>query len=111
MHPWTVAVHAGRGEGPALNAPLVPASSLRGGAYAREDGSPGWAPFEQAIGALEGGTAVAFASGMGAAAAIVGALAEALVGPLARRDADPAALVAGLQSFVLSAVREPVRVA
>jgi cystathionine gamma-synthase len=74
MHPWTVAVHAGRGDGSALNAPLVPASSLRGGAYAREDGSPGWAPFEQAIGALEGGTAVAFASGMGAAAAIVQAL-------------------------------------
>jgi AcrR family transcriptional regulator len=45
------------------------------------------------------------------AAAIVGALAEALVGPLARRDADPTALVAGLQSFVLSAVREPSGVA
>ena len=74
MHPWTVAVHAGRGEGLALNAPLVPASSLRDHTYAREDGSPGWAPFEQAIGALEGGTAVAFASGMGAAAAIVQAL-------------------------------------
>ena len=44
------------------------------------------------------------------AAAIVGALAEALVGPLARRDADPTALVANLQSFVLSAVREPERV-
>src|SRR5919202_1839171 len=37
------------------------------------------------------------------AAAIVGALAEALVGPLARR-AEPDALVAGLQWFVLSAV-------
>jgi AcrR family transcriptional regulator len=40
-----------------------------------------------------------------AAAAIVGALAEALVGPLARRDAGADALVAGLQTFVLSAVR------
>jgi hypothetical protein len=39
-----------------------------------------------------------------AAAAIVGALAEALLGPLARRDADAAELTAGLQSFVLSAV-------
>lgn len=39
-----------------------------------------------------------------AAAAIVGALAEALLGPLARRDADADALTAGLQSFVLSAV-------
>jgi AcrR family transcriptional regulator len=56
------------------------------------------------------------------ATAIVGALAEALVGPLARRPASPSgsppasppadALVAGLQTFVLSAVRshapEPV---
>ena len=100
MHPWTVAVHAGRGDGAPLNAPLVPASSLRGGAYAREDGSPGWAPFEQAIGALEGGTAVAFASGMGAAAAIVDSLPAGarVVGPergyawtrslLAARDVD-----------------------
>jgi AcrR family transcriptional regulator len=39
------------------------------------------------------------------AAAIVGALAEALVGPLARRDTAADALVAGLQTFVLSAVR------
>jgi AcrR family transcriptional regulator len=39
------------------------------------------------------------------AAAIVGALAEALVGPLARRDTEADALVAGLQTFVLSAVR------
>jgi AcrR family transcriptional regulator len=38
------------------------------------------------------------------AAAIVGALAEALVGPLARRDAGADALVAGLQSFVLRSV-------
>jgi hypothetical protein len=45
-----------------------------------------------------------------AAAAIVGALAEAMVGPLSRRDRDPTALVANLQSFVLSAVREPSRV-
>jgi AcrR family transcriptional regulator len=46
-----------------------------------------------------------------AATAIVGALAEALVGPLARRQTDPDALVAGLVSFVLSAVRaeEPAR--
>jgi AcrR family transcriptional regulator len=39
------------------------------------------------------------------ATAIVGALAEAMVGPLARRDAGADALVAGLQTFVLSAVR------
>jgi AcrR family transcriptional regulator len=38
------------------------------------------------------------------AAAIVGALAEALVGPLARREAGADALVAGLQRFVLRSV-------
>jgi AcrR family transcriptional regulator len=38
------------------------------------------------------------------AAAIVGALAEALVGPLARREAGADALVAGLQTFVLRSV-------
>jgi hypothetical protein len=38
------------------------------------------------------------------AAAIVGALGEALLGPLARRDTGDA-LVAGLQSFVLSAIQ------
>ena len=45
-----------------------------------------------------------------AAAAIVGGLAEALVGPLARHDADADELTAALQSFVLGAVHvaEPV---
>ena len=38
------------------------------------------------------------------AAAIVGALAEALVGPLEHRDAGADALVAGLQTFVLRSV-------
>ena len=38
------------------------------------------------------------------AAAIVGALAEALVGPLQRRDQPAGALVAGLQTFVLRSV-------
>jgi AcrR family transcriptional regulator len=38
-----------------------------------------------------------------AAAAIVGALAEALLGPLARHDTDAGALTAGLQDFVLGA--------
>jgi len=38
------------------------------------------------------------------AAALVGALGEALVGPLARHDRAPEALVASLQSFCLSAI-------
>jgi AcrR family transcriptional regulator len=39
------------------------------------------------------------------AAAIVGALGEALLGPLARPDTPADTLVAGLQSFVLSAIQ------
>ena len=39
-----------------------------------------------------------------AAAAIVGALAEAMLGPLASAEPEADALTAGLQSFVLSAV-------
>lgn len=69
--PRTRAVIAGRpedGHGPA-NPPITPASSL-GLRYSREDGTDTWAAFETAIGALEGGTATAFASGMGAAAAV-----------------------------------------
>jgi AcrR family transcriptional regulator len=41
------------------------------------------------------------------AAALVGALGEALVGPLNRRDHGDDALVAQLQSFCLSAIRSP----
>src|SRR5262245_17507117 len=38
---------------------------------ARNEGTPTWAALEDAVGRLEGGTATAFASGMGAVAAIV----------------------------------------
>lgn len=44
------------------------------------------------------------------AAALVGALGEALVGPLASPDRGEDALVAGLQSFCLSAIRSHQRV-
>lgn len=77
LHPSTVAIHAGRGErteaGP-LNPPLVLASNFHGGDYAREQGSPAWAPLEEAIGALEGGSTVAFASGIAATTAIIESL-------------------------------------
>jgi len=75
----TLAVVAGRGNrltADPLNAPLVPASAFRGAgerSYAR-DGNPTWEAFEEAIGALEGGTAVAFATGMAAAAGVIEAL-------------------------------------
>jgi cystathionine gamma-synthase len=54
--------------------PPVFASSFRSGGeyeYSRNEGTPTWAALETAVGSLEGGTATAYASGMGAAAAIV----------------------------------------
>src|SRR4051794_4351043 len=74
LRPETIAIHAGRAaraSGEPLNPPLVPASSFYESGYAREQGSPGWAPLESAIGALEGGTATAFASGMAAISAVL----------------------------------------
>ena len=68
---WLVA--GGRGEEPGspLNVPIVPASNFTLGGervYARDSGSPGWEALEEIIGGLEGGEAVAFSSGMAAAA-------------------------------------------
>jgi cystathionine gamma-synthase len=39
-------------------------------AYSRDDGTPGWDALEEIVGGLEGGSAVAFASGMAGIAAI-----------------------------------------
>ena len=75
-HPETVAIAAGRPErvpGGPFNEPITLASALHAGAetgYAR-DGMRGWAALEAAVGALDGGSAVAFASGLGACAAVM----------------------------------------
>lgn len=56
-----------------LNTPLMPATSFLAGdgpGYSRA-GNPTWESFEEVVGALEGGTAVAFGSGMAAIAAAV----------------------------------------
>jgi cystathionine gamma-synthase len=72
----TFAVAAGRPArtpGGPLNAPITLASALVPGGdseYARS-GSPAWAGFEEAVGALEGGHAVAFGSGMAATVAVL----------------------------------------
>jgi cystathionine gamma-synthase len=82
LHPHTIAVIAGRPSGPGspLNQPIVLASNFReGGEYARTHGTTGWAALEEAVGALEGGRAVAYSSGMAAAAAAVYALAPNVV--------------------------------
>ncbi len=80
LHPDTLAVIAGRparAGGAPLNPPIVPASTYHHGGdpvYGR-DGNPGWAAFEEALGTLEGGTCVAFASGLAASSAILDELA------------------------------------
>src|SRR3954447_14601753 len=73
----TIIISAGRPapipDGP-LNVPITPASALHAGGasgYAR-DGHPPWEALEEVIGALEGGHALAFSSGMAAATAAIG---------------------------------------
>lgn len=59
--------------GSPLNVPPVLASNFVLGsdhAYTRDNGTPTWEAFEEVLGGLEHGIAVAFASGMAAAAAI-----------------------------------------
>ncbi|HWM20059.1 MAG TPA: PLP-dependent transferase [Ilumatobacteraceae bacterium] len=76
----TRAVSAGRGSGAAgdaLNVPIVLASNFLaatggdGPEYSRDDGTPTWMAFETAIGSLEGGSAVAFSSGMAAISGVL----------------------------------------
>ena len=80
--PQTALIAAGRPAdepGQPLNVPIVLASNFRAGhqgrtegrEYSRDDATPGWEALEEVIGELEGGEAVAFASGMGAAAAVL----------------------------------------
>ena len=82
LSPRTIAVTAGRPHGPGapLNQPIVLASNFREtGLYSRAEGTESWAALEAAVGALEGGRALSFASGMAAAAAAVFALAPKVV--------------------------------
>jgi cystathionine gamma-synthase len=75
LRPATIAITAGRpADAPdaPLNEPVTFASAYHAGgpvAYAR-DGNRSWSALEAAIGALEGGSALAFASGMAAIAAV-----------------------------------------
>jgi cystathionine gamma-synthase len=68
-----VAAGRDRRPGTPLNRPLVPASNFVLGAdraYARDDGTPTWEALEEIVGLLDGGHAVAFASGMAGVAAV-----------------------------------------
>ncbi len=73
LESWLVAAGRGSGPGQPLNVPIIPASNfLHGGdrVYSRNDGTPAWEALEEVVGGLESGRAVAFASGMAAAAAL-----------------------------------------
>ena len=76
LHPDTVAVTAGRPPAEPdqpLNVPVVLASTYVAGGdleYGRY-GNPTWTAFEDALGALEGGRCLAFASGVAATAAVL----------------------------------------
>ena len=75
LSPSTIAVGAGRPErvpGAPFNAPITLASNMTPGGsseYSR-DGNPAWHAFETVLGELEGGQALAFASGIAAATAV-----------------------------------------
>lgn len=78
LETWLVS--AGRSEEPGapLNVPPVLASNfLHGGQreYSRDDATATWTALETVVGGLEGGSAVAFSSGMAAAAAVFDQLA------------------------------------
>ena len=70
---WLVSAGRDRTPGAPLNVPPAPASNFVLGAeraYSRDDGTPTWEALEEIVGGLEGGSAVAFASGMAAIAAV-----------------------------------------
>lgn len=76
LRPETAAVVAGRGKGrpgDPVNPAVVLASTYHAEGertYGRDD-NPTWEAFEEAVGALEGGRAACFASGLAAIAAVV----------------------------------------
>jgi cystathionine gamma-synthase len=70
---WLVSAGRDRRPGAPLNVPLYPASNFVLGThrvYARDDGTSGWEALEEIVGGLEGGSSIAFASGMAGIAAV-----------------------------------------
>jgi cystathionine gamma-synthase len=75
---WLVAGGRPGHPGEPLNVPPIPASNFLLGserAYSRDGGTPTWEALEEIVGGLEGGFAIAFASGMAAIAALFDQLA------------------------------------
>lgn len=98
LQPGSWLVSAGRPHAPGepLNVPPVLASNfILGGEamYTRNTGSPTWDSLESIVGGLEGGSAVAFSSGMAAIAAV---FEQAVVGALVVLPADCYQGVSGL---------------
>jgi cystathionine gamma-synthase len=100
LRPETIAVKAGRSggrPGNPLGPPLVMASTFHAGGargYARTEGTATWAAFEEVIGELEGGHAVAFASGMAAVSAVLERL------PLGARVVHPTVSYLGVRRLL-----------
>lgn len=99
LRPETIAVSAGRPEalGQPLNHPIVVASNFLSGAgpeYSRGDGTETVLAFEAAVGALEGGRALAFSSGMAAISAVFDNL------PVGARIVVPADSYQGVSALV-----------
>ena len=81
-YPATIAVTAGRPtqDGSPLNPPIVLATNFRAsGDYVRSSGTETWIALEEAVGALEGGLAVSYASGMAVASAVLHVFAPRVV--------------------------------
>jgi cystathionine gamma-synthase len=110
-HPQTALIAAGRPAdepGQPLNVPIVMASNFRAGKlgrtggreYSRNDATPGWEALEEVVGELEVGHAVAFASGMGAVAAVLDLL------PVGARVMAPTDCYAGVHSLLADGQQE-----
>jgi cystathionine gamma-synthase len=102
LHPETTVVRAGRPE-PRPDAPLTPpvvlSSTYHAGGpvgYGR-DGNPSWTALEAALGELEGGRAVVFASGLAAATALLETL------PMGARVVAPTSAYMGVRTFLRDA--------
>ncbi|HEX5189242.1 MAG TPA: PLP-dependent aspartate aminotransferase family protein [Streptosporangiaceae bacterium] len=111
LHPHTTLITAGRPAdepGQPLNVPIVLASNFRAGEhgqtagreYSRDDATPGWEALEEVVGELEGGEAVAFSSGMAAAAAVLGQV------PARARLVAPTDCYAGVQALLADGQRQ-----
>jgi cystathionine gamma-synthase len=99
LDPATIAVAAGRGAhapGAPVNVPPVLSSVFREGGdvgYARE-GNPTWTALEEVLGALDGGDALTFASGIAAIAAVLETL------PVGGRVVAPRGAYLGTRSLL-----------